>query len=220
MKRRPSESILHSKQIEARLASRSDVFRAAGVDPRPALLQSMAAYVELLLRWNRKINLTAITDVDEIASRNLAESFFGARWLAEAGGTYCDVGSGAGFPGLALQLVRPQWRGILLEPVGKKAAFLAEAGRVVGARHLQVEIARWQDSAIPRESLEAVMARALGGHGELADWAATRLKSGGTLLLWLGSEDAVRLMGLPGWRWEAEPLPGSRRRLLLAGIKQ
>jgi len=180
----------------------------------------MAAYIELLLRWNQKINLTTITDLDEIIARNFVESFLGAHWLPPEPGHYCDVGSGAGFPGLALKLIRPADHATLLEPVGKKAAFLSEVGRAIGAKHLEVECARWQDSRLPPASLDAVLARAVGEHAKLAGWAHGRLKPGGRLILWLGAQDAGELRVLPGWNWQSEPIPGSRERLLLVGSRQ
>jgi len=79
-------SILSSKHIREAVASRGEALRRAGIDPTPALLDSISAYIELLLRWNAKINLTAITDPHEIVSRNFAESFLAARWLASRSG--------------------------------------------------------------------------------------------------------------------------------------
>jgi 16S rRNA (guanine527-N7)-methyltransferase len=180
----------------------------------------MAVYIELLMRWNQKINLTTITDLDEIVARNFAESFLGAHWLTPEPSHYCDVGSGAGFPGLALKLIRPADHATLLEPVGKKAAFLSEVARTVGAKHLDVECTRWQDSRLQPSSLDAVLARALGGYAKLAEWAKGRLKPGGRLILWLGAQDAGELRALSDWNWQFEPIPGSRERLLLVGNRR
>jgi len=211
--------LLTSKLIEERLAARRDVLRASGIDPTPALLVAMAAYIELLFRWNQKINLTAITDLEEIISRNFAESFFGARWLGPEAGRYCDVGSGAGFPGLALKLVRPAWHATLLEPTVKKAAFLSEVGRTLGLRDLAVESARWQDSRIEPGTLNVVTARALGGYDALVEWAQSRLKSEGRLLFWVGAQDAREIKALAGWTWQTEAMPGARESVLLVGSR-
>jgi 16S rRNA (guanine527-N7)-methyltransferase len=212
-------SILTSKHIEGRLATRREALRTAGVEPDASLLRSVATYIELLLRWNRKINLTTITDVDEIVERNFGESFLGAGYLPSQAGRYCDVGSGAGFPGLALKLVQPAWKAILLEPVGKKAAFLSEVGHALGVKGLEVEIARWQDSQIQPGTLDVVMARALGGYEELVEWANGRVKPQGRLMLWLGGHDAKAIQALPGWKWQVQPLPSSRERVLLVGSR-
>src|SRR5208282_1657649 len=179
MNRRPArrsprgKSILTSKYIREAVASRGEALRRAGIDPAPALLDSISAYVELLLRWNAKINLTAITDPHEIVSRNFAESFLAARWLGSGAGRLCDVGSGAGFPGLALKLILPHWSVTLIESSRKKAAFLSEAARTLRLEHVEVECARWQESKMPAGSFDAITARALGGYELLADWAGS-----------------------------------------------
>ena len=193
--------------------------RAAGAEPDPALLAAMATYIELLLRWNRKINLTAITDVEEIVYRNFVESFYGARHLEGPAGQYCDVGSGAGFPGLALKLIRPGWRVTLLEPTAKKAAFLSEVARALKLSDVEVLTMRWQEAKIQPGTLDAVTARALGGYEKLAEWAHDRLKAGGKLILWVGAEDAEQIRSLPGWDWSTEPSPAARGRVLLVGAR-
>jgi len=212
-------SILSSKHIREAVASRGEALRRAGIDPTPALLDSISAYIELLLRWNAKINLTAITDPHEIVSRNFAESFLAARWLASRSGRLCDVGSGAGFPGLALKLILPHWSVTLIESSRKKAAFLSEAARTLRLEQVEVECARWQDSKIPAGSLDAITARALGGYDLLASWANTKLKADGKLLLWIGARDAEKLCHLAGWQWQTQPVPDSRERVLLIGSR-
>lgn len=216
---RKRESILSSQYIEGAVRSGQEALRAAGVNPDPPLLEAMAAYIELLLRWNRKINLTTITEPAEIVSRNFVESFFAVRWLGAETGRLCDVGSGAGFPGLALKLVRPQWQATLLEPIRKKAAFLAEVGRVLKLKDLQIECVRWQESKLQPGSLDAVTARALGDYEEFVHWSRAKLRQGGKILLWAGEREAEALRGIPGWSWELALLPGSRARVLLVGSR-
>ena len=216
---RAGHKLLDSKYIEARVRGAGDAFRAAGAELADSLVRSVTTYIELLLRWNRKVNLTTITDVDEIISRNFLESFFGARFLATAPGCYCDVGSGAGFPGLAVKLVRPGWQASLFEPNHKKAAFLSEVGRSLALQGLAVESVRWQDAQISESSIDAVMARALGDYESLIPWAAGRVRRGGRALLWLGAADADALRRLAGFDWHVEPIPHSRERVLLVGTK-
>lgn len=218
--RRPSSTshiLLNSKYIHNALRSYLQSLRLAGVDPAPPLLDSIASYIELLLRWNRKVNLTAITDPGEIVVRNFVESFLAVRWLPAGQGHLCDVGSGAGFPGLALKLLLPGWHITLLEPTLKKAAFLSEAARTLSLRDVVVERCPWQDSSLASGSLDAVTSRALGRYADLARWASRRLKPAGKLILWLGARDAAKLKDLPGWGWEQEAVPESRERVLLIG---
>jgi hypothetical protein len=102
-----------------------------GLDLTPEKAEKTLAYLTLLLRWNQKINLTAIRDPEECVTRHFGESLFIARHM-QLHGSLLDIGSGAGFPGLALKIAFPEISTTLLEPVAKKRAFLKEAARTCG----------------------------------------------------------------------------------------
>lgn len=93
----------------------------------------LGIYLELLLKWNARTNLTAIRDPGEIVRRHFGESLFAARHLGECQ-TLLDFGSGAGFPGLPIQLMHPDVRVTLAESQNKKASFLREAIRTLGLK--------------------------------------------------------------------------------------
>jgi 16S rRNA (guanine527-N7)-methyltransferase len=106
--------------------------------PAPAhLYGQLSLYLDLLLKWNARTNLTAIRDPEEIVRRHFGESLFAARHLDPAITTLLDLGSGAGFPGLPIALLRPEITVTLAESQNKKATFLREAARTLG---LSVEI--------------------------------------------------------------------------------
>ena len=92
------------------------------------------AYLDVLVKWNGRTNLTAIRDEAGIVQRHFLESVVAARMLPAGVRTVLDFGSGAGFPGLPIALVRPELEVTLAESQNKKAAFLREAVRTVGAR--------------------------------------------------------------------------------------
>jgi 16S rRNA (guanine527-N7)-methyltransferase len=94
----------------------------------PGVFAQLAAYLDLILRWNARINLTAIRDPEEIVRRHFGESLFVGTQLGYCP-TLLDFGSGAGFPGLPIQLMRPDIRVTLAESRSRKAAFLHEAVR-------------------------------------------------------------------------------------------
>ena len=215
---RADKYLLTSKYIRERTGSAADSIRQSGIDPTSALLDSIAAYTELLLRWNRKLNLTTITEPAEIVSRNFAESFLAARWLSASDGVLWDVGSGAGFPGLALKLILPRWRVHLVEPSTKKCAFLSEAARTLSFSDVHVERSSWQTADVAEHSVNTITSRAMGGHAELADWASLVLLPIGNLILWVGADEAENLSRLPGWTWERLPVPGSKERVILRGV--
>src|SRR5271156_6874554 len=97
-------------------------------DPPIALLPQLSAYLDLLLKWNARTNLTAIRDPEEIVRRHFGESLFAAQYLGPCT-TLLDFGSGAGFPGLPIALLRPEIQVTLAESQNKKATFLREVVR-------------------------------------------------------------------------------------------
>lgn len=104
---------------------------------RTEVFAALSAYLELLLRWNARTNLTGIREPDEIVRRHFGESLLLGRLCPEDTRTVLDLGSGAGFPGLPMQLAWPALAVTLAESQGKKAAFLRE---VVRELHLSTEI--------------------------------------------------------------------------------
>src|ERR1700722_12701692 len=109
----------------------------------PALYAQLSTYLNLLLRWNARTNLTAIRDPEGIVCRHFGESLFCGREINKrlsAAASVLDFGSGAGFPGLPIQLLLPDFRITLAESQGKKAAFLREAARTL---NLPTEV--WAD---------------------------------------------------------------------------
>src|SRR5215469_4859535 len=111
------------------------------LNPPPAILPQLSEYLDLLLRWNARTNLTAIRNPDEIVRRHFGESLFAATHLGDPD-TLLDLGSGAGFPGLPIALLRPEIRVILAESQNKKATFLREAVRTLGLPNVEVWAAR------------------------------------------------------------------------------
>lgn len=102
------------------------------LEPPVALLPQLSAYLDLLLKWNARTNLTAIREPEEIVRRHFGESLFAASHLVAQVDTLLDLGSGAGFPGLPIALFRPDIRVTLAESQNKKASFLREAVRTLG----------------------------------------------------------------------------------------
>ncbi|HEV2646891.1 MAG TPA: 16S rRNA (guanine(527)-N(7))-methyltransferase RsmG [Acidobacteriaceae bacterium] len=96
----------------------------------PHVCGQLATYLDLLLKWNARTNLTAIRDPEEIVRRHFGESLFAAQHIGNCN-TLLDFGSGAGFPGIPIQLLHPNLHVTLAESQGKKAAFLREAVRTL-----------------------------------------------------------------------------------------
>jgi 16S rRNA (guanine527-N7)-methyltransferase len=97
-----------------------------------SLYSKLSTYLDLLLKWNNRTNLTAVRDPEEIVRRHFGESLFAAQHLAPPATTLLDFGSGAGFPGLPIALFHPKIQVTLAESQNKKATFLREVVRTLG----------------------------------------------------------------------------------------
>ena len=192
------------------------------IDLTPTQARQTLAYLQLLFRWNEKINLTAIRDEEKTVTRHFGESLFVARHVPLHGNLF-DIGSGAGFPGLALKIVAPDLSVTLLEPVTKKRAFLKEAARICGFTKVTVRAERLEElaSSLPTPAYDFATIRAVGNLAELIPLASYCLTPGGNLLLWLTQEQAVDLTNIAsGFTW-ADPLaiPLSRTAEIWRGLK-
>lgn len=194
------------------------VLARAGVTVAPALAASIARYVGLLLKWNQRVNLTSITDPQEILERHFAESMLAARAVPIENGRLADVGTGAGFPGLALRLLLPDLQVTLIEPSLKKTVFLAEVCRKLGLTGVEILRRRIEEVDPALLELDFVTCRAAGDYETLLLWSARAIRPGGKVVLWLGAEDASNISSSPLFEWSPQiPLPGSRERVLLVG---
>jgi len=191
-----------------------------GVKLSPAEVSKLLAYLAMLLAWNRRINLVSATTPQECVTRHFGESLFLARWH-RLQGRLLDVGSGAGFPGLALKIVFPDLATTLLEPVAKKRAFLKEVARECGFASVEVRRERLEDYArTEREArFDCVTERAVGGTAKLVRLMAERAGHSGLVCLWLGSEDSATLVTqAPEIEWGSSiRIPLSRQREILCG---
>ena len=178
-------------------AVRAGVFLSADV------AEKLASYYELLARWNLKINLTAISDIDEAIDRLLLEPLIAVRHLP-ASGKLLDVGSGGGSPAIPLHLAAPQLALTMVEVKARKSAFLREAVRAleIGA---QVETARYEELlARPElhEAFSAVSVRAVRIEARMLKTLQAFLAPTGKLILFRGpaGPDSPNVM-IPSLEW-------------------
>jgi 16S rRNA (guanine527-N7)-methyltransferase len=149
-----------------------------------------------LIERNASVNLTAIVEPEDIARKHFLDSFTAyavRRWTGRE--RVIDVGSGAGFPGLALRIALPTIRVTLVESVGKKARFLEDVCAVLG--FTDVEIRNERAEALARErrdQFDVGTARAVGTLGMVSEYLLPFLRVGGDAIVWKGRVDAE----LPG----------------------
>lgn len=178
-------------------------------------------YIGILLAWNDKVNLTAIRDPLEILYRHFCESMFAGISMPLERGRLADVGSGGGFPGLPLKILRPGLHVFLIESNIKKATFLAEVIRDLGLKDAQVLVRRYEELGEEIAPLDYVCSRALGEFPKFLDWAHSPQIAAKQVILWIGANDLPEIQKILTWDWqEPIPVPNSLRRLLLVGTRR
>ncbi|MDE3077833.1 MAG: 16S rRNA (guanine(527)-N(7))-methyltransferase RsmG, partial [Chloroflexota bacterium] len=123
-------------------------------------LEQFARYRAELLEWNQRINLTSLRSAEQVETGHFLDSLFCLRAGIPSGCRLLDVGSGAGFPGLALAIVRPDIRVTLLEATGKKARFLEHVASALELRDVEV-LPQRAEELDRRGAFDVVVARAL-----------------------------------------------------------
>lgn len=159
-----------------------------GIGLTDAMLKQFRDYIALLQEWNEKMNLTAITDPEEIYEKHFLDCLTP---LAYAGlhGQIADIGSGAGFPGLVFAIARPDLDITLIEPLGKRCTFLREAVRVLGLSNVTVINERAEDHAAQhREAYDGVTARAVASLPVLSELCVPLARVGGIFAAMKGSQ--------------------------------
>jgi len=175
-------------------------------------------YMGLLLKWNRSISLTSIADPVEIVGRHFGESMFAAELLPVENCRLADVGTGAGFPGLALKVACPSLHVTLIESNKKKCAFLSEVVRNLELSDVEILPERFEEIRPETVLANLITCRAVGEFKQLLRWSTSALVRRGHLMLWVGAEDSTRIARTPDWTWQpAVRIPDSQRRFILIG---
>lgn len=179
--------------------------------------KQVVTYLDLLLKWNARISLTAVREPEGIVQRHFGESFFAAERAGVAqASTLIDVGSGAGFPGLAMAILAPQTQITLIESRQKKVAFLREVVRTLQLRNISVYAGRAEDSNL---KAQIVTMRAVEKFEAALPIAASLTEIEGRLVLLIGASQAetARRSQLSFVWLDAFSIPKSRERMLLMG---
>jgi len=183
-------------------------------------LRAISTYIDILLKWNSRINLTAIRDPSEIVQRHFGESLFAAQFMLtqKSVATAIDLGSGAGFPGVPLAILDPDVQVTLIESQQKKATFLKELIYALGLKNLKVFGDRAESYPA---TADLVMLRAVERFEQALQMAIRLTRTGGTIALMIGSgqvEPARRLGSAVNWS-DPVQMPCGHSRELLIGTK-
>lgn len=190
------------RDFRTRLSTRA---RKAGVFLSDDLTQQLTCYYELLSRWNRKINLTAIDKPDEAIDRLLLEPVIASRLLPSPSVQLMDVGSGGGSPAIPLKLAAPGAALTMVEAKARKSAFLREAVRTLHLDRTSVETTRYEELlARPElhESFDVLSLRAVRVEIRTLFTLQAFIKVGGLLFLFRGPSGPDAPDVVPPLRWE------------------
>ena len=183
-------------------------------------LRAISTYIDILLKWNSRINLTAIRDPSEIVQRHFGESLFAAQFMLtqKSVATAIDLGSGAGFPGVPLAILDPDVQVTLIESQQKKATFLKELIYALGLKNLKVFGDRAESYPA---TADLVMLRAVERFEQALQMTIRLTRTGGRIALMIGSgqvEPARRLGSAVNWS-DPVQMPCGHSRELLIGTK-
>ena len=202
------------------------LFHEYDVDVSRETYEKMEKYAAFLVEYNEKVNLTAVTDADGILKKHFLDSMLlaakCAAYLPE-GAKVLDIGSGAGFPGVPLGMIRPDLQITLLDSLNKRIVFLEQVRDLVGgtftAMHGRAE--EYAKKPEYREQFDAVTARAVAALPMLAEYSLPYVKTGGYWLSMKGPSEelkpalqAIRLLGGHAEEPIRYALPGGDERVI------
>jgi len=179
------------------------------------VMEGTRTHFELLLKWNQKISLSSITSPLEAARQHYFEPMFAAGFIDPVITTAADIGSGGGFPGIPVALLRPELSVTLIESDRRKAAFLSEARRTLGLSNLSISDDRFENLNV---NYDLVMVRAIerfeAQFSRLLDFSSPSRQA----IFFVSESLAKRMLDttpLPTWQSKILLLPESRDRSLL-----
>lgn len=196
------------------------ILRQYGLEAPPRLVESVVLYSAILQKWNLRINLTSLSST-EVITTHFAESFFAARYLQPTDTPLLDIGSGAGFPGLAMKLYRPEMRFYLAEPRKKRAAFLSTVRREIGLSEVVVlnkTVEECRDTDF-RERPGSLTLRAVGEADALIKRGLVLARPRARVMLFLTTRKVGEVLSqLQQITWnDPIPIPWTRERVIVLG---
>lgn len=204
---------------------------AKGIQLSQQQIQQFQTYYELLIEWNEKINLTAITDKEEVYLKHFYDSLM-PLWLYPLDNyqvSLCDVGSGAGFPSIPLKIVQPDLEVTIIDSLNKRLNFIIYLSQKLGLDKVQTLHARAEEAGqnpAYRNQFDLVTARAVASLNVLCEYCMPLTKKSGYFIALKGQKadeelvEAKQAIGTLGGKLEAHlqdelPGDGSQRHIIV-----
>ncbi len=158
----------------------TDSARSLDIDMNSESIERFACHARELLHWNRRINLTSITDPAEVAIKHYLDSILPVKWISPDG-RLLDVGSGGGFPGIPLKILLPKLSVTLIDSVRKKVSFQKHVIRTLALRNIEARHIRLEHFK-PDVPFDVIVSRAFSPLEKFVPSAATLLAEGGSII--------------------------------------
>ena len=168
-----------------------DNVKELGIDLNKEQLANLNTYYELLVSWNEKINLTAITNKEDVYLKHFYDSLTLTKVIdLNKEESFCDIGTGAGFPGLVLKICFPHLKVTLLDSLNKRLIFLKEVINVLGLKDVTLVHERAEEFALKnREVFDVVTARAVASLNILLEYSIPLVKENKYFIALKGKEE-------------------------------
>ncbi|HPX60892.1 MAG TPA: 16S rRNA (guanine(527)-N(7))-methyltransferase RsmG [Deltaproteobacteria bacterium] len=168
------------------LTAIDDAVRQAGIRVERIQLEQLAMYADELLKWNIKINLTAITERKAVAAKHIVDALFFAQRV-ESAERVLDVGSGAGIPAIPLKIMRPEIEVVSVDSVAKKIMFQRHAARSLGLTGFEVLHARVEELSVTGiKPFDVIVSRAFSNLSRFVILVSSLLATGGRIVAMKG----------------------------------
>ncbi len=184
-------------RADARAQTLADGAKTLGVQLASTQCERMLAYLDLLAKWNRTYNLTAIREPEHMLTHHALDALAVLPQLpTRANLAVLDVGSGGGIPGIPLAIMRPDWRVTLVDASRKKASFLTQATIELGLSNVDVHAARVEDLVLAAPC-DIVISRAFAALADFVRTSARHIARDGTMAAMKGQYPEAELAALP-----------------------
>lgn len=172
----------------------SQTLKLSGFELDSHKVEQLSIYLDEMLRWNKKVNLTSITDYAEAIEKHIVDSLYLLKYVS-GGQSVVDMGSGAGLPGIPISICLSNARVTSVDSVGKKVNFQKHIKRLLHLDNFTALEARVEklSEIISEQKPDIVTARAFTSVGKLVEYASPLLNTGGILLAMKGSEGELEI---------------------------
>jgi 16S rRNA (guanine527-N7)-methyltransferase len=211
--------------VETRDQLLKDGLIALGLPTSDEQIHAFSIYLSELKKWNKAYNLTGLKKDEDIIIKHFLDSLLYLKAIPDGGIKVADIGTGAGFPGIPIKIIRPEISMYLIEPSGKKSAFLRHIIRLFQLRNINVIEKRIEEVKVNQEltsPVDVAVTRALFDIKEFIKKASHIVKKDGLLILNKGPKVKEELMGIEGMTYEilviALPLSNIKRNIVVVKL--